>query len=56
MKNLISGRQIRIARITLGLKEKNRFLIAKFLKSYDQYLVDKKILYGTNLFLEAKTK
>jgi len=39
-----------------GLRGKNRFLIAKFLKSYDQYLVDKKILSGTNLFLEAKTK
>tara|TARA_B100000780_G_C20948719_1_gene378457 strand:- start:432 stop:599 length:168 start_codon:yes stop_codon:yes gene_type:complete len=54
MKNLISGRKIRIARITLGLREKNRFLIANFLKSCDQYLVDKKILNSTNLFLEAK--
>lgn len=37
-----------------GLRGKNRFVIAKFLKAYDQYLVDKKILNGTNLFLEAK--
>ncbi len=39
-----------------GLRGKNRFLIAKFLKSYDQFLVDKKVLNGTNLFLEAKLK
>lgn len=39
-----------------GLRGKNRFLIAKFLKKYDQYLVNKKILKGTNLFLEAKRK
>ncbi len=39
-----------------GLRGKNRFLIAKFLKKYDQHLVDKKILNGTNLFLEAKIK
>ena len=39
-----------------GLRGKNRFIIAKFLKKYDQYLVDNKILKGTNLFLEAKAK
>ena len=39
-----------------GLRGKNRFVVAKFLKKYDQYLVDKKILKGTNLFLEAKAK
>ena len=39
-----------------GLRGKNRFVVAKFLKKYDQYLVDNKILNGTNLFLEAKIK
>ena len=39
-----------------GLRGKNRFVVAKFLKRYDQYLVDNKILNGTNLFLEAKIK
>jgi 2-polyprenyl-3-methyl-5-hydroxy-6-metoxy-1,4-benzoquinol methylase len=39
-----------------GLRGKNRFIVGKFLKKYDQYLVDNKILKGTNLFLEAKAK
>ena len=39
-----------------GLRGKNRFLIASFLKKYDQYLIDNKILKGTNLFLVAKAK
>ena len=39
-----------------GLRGKNRFIIAKFLKKYDQYLVDNKVLSGTNLFVEAARK
>ena len=45
-----------IDKIIGGLRGKNRFIIAKFLKKYDQYLVDNKILNGTNLFIEAVRK
>ena len=39
-----------------GLRGKNRFLVARFLKKYDEYLIKKKILNGTSLFLEATIK
>ena len=39
-----------------GLRGKNRFMIAKLLKEFDNYLISEKVLKGTTLYLIAKKK
>tara|TARA_B100000575_G_scaffold294663_1_gene312857 strand:- start:5648 stop:5923 length:276 start_codon:yes stop_codon:yes gene_type:complete len=39
-----------------GLRGKQRFLIAKLLKEFDNYLIKENIAKGTTLYIEAEKK